>query len=241
VKALLVDDQLEFRESLRDLLASVPDVEIVGEAGNGEKAIAIALDTRPDIILMDIRMPGVDGIAATMAIRKAWPDARILVITTFDDDRLIQEAIGAGATGYVLKGTPLDDLVAILRLATKGYISIGRGNVQRPVNDANDQMRERAKRLSERERQIWALLGRGHTNRDIAGRLFLTGGTVKNYITTILSTLGVRHRTEAALLWRHLSGEAPSIDTFPVSPMSANEPGRGGTTGTPTRRIHEET
>ncbi len=222
MKALLVDDQPEFRESLRDLLASVPGIEIVGEAGNGEEAIAAALATHPDIILMDIRMPHMDGIAATTAIRKAWPDARVLVLTTFDEDRLIQEAISAGATGYLLKGTPLDDLVAILRLATKGYISIGRGNVRRTAVDGDDQTRERAKFLSERERQIWALLGAGHTNRDIAHRLFLTEGTVKNYVTTILSTLAVRHRTEAALLWRHLT-VGPSAQ---CQPMSRDEEGR---------------
>ncbi|HEY1655295.1 MAG TPA: response regulator transcription factor [Candidatus Tumulicola sp.] len=178
MKALLVDDQPEFRKSLRDLLASVPGFEIVGEAGDGKEAVALALESRPDIILMDIRMPRMDGIAATTAIRKVWAAARILVLTTFDDDRLIQEAIAAGAAGYLLKGTPLDDFVAILRLATKGYIAIGRGNVQRPLGDY-DNLRERAERLNERERQIWALIGGGHTNRDIAQRLFLTEGTVR--------------------------------------------------------------
>ena len=207
MRILIVDDQAEFRMSLSDLLSGVAGIEVVGQAENGTDAVALALRTRPDVTLMDIRMPVLDGIAATEEICRRWPDARILVLTTFDDDSLIQSAMRAGATGYLLKATPLDDLLAILQLASRGYIAIGRGGVTKPPQKYDD-VGERAKRLSVREKEVWALIGRGYTNRDIAERLFLTPGTVKNYVTTILATFQVRHRTEAALLWRHSRGES---------------------------------
>ena len=202
MKLVLVDDQAEFRGSMRDLLGSVPGIEVSGEAGNGEEGVARVLALRPDVTLMDIRMPEMDGIAATAAIRERWPQACVLVLTTFDEDELIEKAMRAGAAGYLLKGTPLDDLVAIIGLAQRGYVSIGAG--RRAVQDEHAETRKRAEGLSARERQIWSMIGEGHTNRDIAQRLFLTEGTVKNYVTTILGTLQVRHRTEAALLYRLL-------------------------------------
>lgn len=202
MKVFLVDDQAEFRTALRDLLATVPGVEIVGEAGDGRDAVDAITALRPDITLMDIRMPVMDGIAATRAIRSSVPQARILVLTTFDDDELIKEAVRAGAIGYVLKGTPLEDLVAIIRLALRGYAGIA----PRKGDAARDMDFERAERaaasLSERESEIWSLIGKGLTNREIAKELFLTEGTVKNYVSSILAELGLRHRTEAALLWR---------------------------------------
>jgi DNA-binding NarL/FixJ family response regulator len=202
VRILLVDDQDEFRTSLADLLSRVPEVEVVGETSNGHDGVMLALRLRPDVTLMDLRMPVMDGISATAALRKEWAEACILVLTTFDDDGLIAAAMHAGATGYLLKGTPVDDLVAILRLARRGYISIGRTSpAERSTSD--EETITRANTLSDRAQQIWALIGEGHTNAEIAGRLFLTKGTVKNYVTTILGTLQVRHRTEAALLWRH--------------------------------------
>lgn len=204
MRIVLADDQGEFRASLADLFSLIPGFEVVGQAGDGKEATSLALRLRPDVILMDIRMPVLDGIAATAAIRKTWKDACILVLTTFDDDALIEGAMLAGATGYLLKGTPLDDLIAILQLARRGYIAIGRGSVRERQASDDDEVSKRANTLSDRERQIWALIGQGHTNGDIAERLSLTKGTVKNYVTTILGTLQVRHRTEAALLWRHV-------------------------------------
>lgn len=206
MRILLVDDQAEFRASLADLLSRVPEIEVVGEASDGKEATSLALRLQPDVVLMDIRMPVLDGIAATAAIRAEWKDACILVLTTFDEDALIESAMRAGATGYLLKGTPLDDLIAILHLARRGYIAIGRGSSHERRAPDDDEIATRANSLTEREKQIWALIGQGHTNRDIAERLNLTKGTVKNYITTILGTLQVRHRTEAALLWRHAQG-----------------------------------
>lgn len=199
MKLVLVDDQADFRSGLRDLLSSAAEMEIVGEAAHGEDAVEAVLKLRPDVTLMDIRMPVMDGIAATSAIRARWPDACVLMLTTFDEDALVRDAMRAGATGYLLKGMPLEDMRAILKLALRGYTTIApRVSARSPEIDAA----ALAAHLSERERQIWALLGEGFTNRDIAEQLFITEGTVKNYVSGILGTLGVRHRTEAALLWR---------------------------------------
>jgi DNA-binding NarL/FixJ family response regulator len=199
MKLLIADDQPAFRTGLRDLLTTVPDIELIGEAANGEEAVVAALRLDPDITLMDIRMPVMDGIAATAAIRARNPQACVLVLTTFDEDRLVRESIRAGACGYLLKGTPLDDMLAIFSLVLRGYTAIGKG-VRTPIQTR--ECEEQILRLSARERDILELIGKGFTNRDIAETLFLTEGTVKNYVTQILSTLGVRHRTEAALLWR---------------------------------------
>ena len=199
MKLLIADDQREFRTGLRDLLCAADGIEVIGEAANGEDAVHAALALHPDITLMDIRMPVMDGVAATRAIRTAWPRACILMLTTFDEDRLVRESMSAGACGYLLKGTPLEDMLAIFALALRGYTSIGKG-VRLPTQAKGREEQFRA--LSARERDILELIGKGFTNRDIAETLFLTEGTVKNYVTQILGTLGVRHRTEAALLWR---------------------------------------
>jgi DNA-binding NarL/FixJ family response regulator len=205
VKLVLVDDQTPFRSGLRDLLASADGVEVVGEASGGREGIEVVLRTRPDITLMDVRMPGVDGIAATASIRSQWPQACVLVLTTFDEDSLVRAAIEAGAAGYLLKGMPLEEMLSVLQLALRGYTTVGprapspKAFIRQPESD-DSAMRDAM--LSERERQVWGLLGEGFTNRDIAERLFITEGTVKNYVSGILAALGVRHRTEAALLWR---------------------------------------
>ena len=199
MRVLVADDQSDFRRALCDLLGSVPAIDVVGEAADGREAVDAALRLRPDVTLMDIRMPVMDGIAAVTAIRAMEPDACILMLTTFDEDRLVHDSIRAGASGYLLKGTPLDDMLAIFELALRGYTAIGKGMLRRTGVE-----RQPMDRLSQREREILALIGEGLTNRDIAERLFLTEGTVKNYVTQILGELGVRHRTEAALLWRSL-------------------------------------
>lgn len=203
MKIAIVDDQSEYRRSLSELLSSVPEVEVAGEANDGVQGVELVLRLRPDVTLMDVRMPHMDGIAATSNILQNWPQARILVLTTFDEDALIAQAMTAGATGYILKGTPLNDLLAILRLAVRGYVSIGRSSVLERNATEHSAVLSAAEKLSERETQVWSLIGRGLTNRDIADRLAITPGTVKNYISSVLAALNVRHRTEAALLWRH--------------------------------------
>jgi DNA-binding NarL/FixJ family response regulator len=209
MRILIVDDQADFRSGLRDVLSTVEAVEVVGEAADGKSAIAAASRLKPEIILMDIRMPAMNGIAATAAIHSAHPSICILVLTTFDEDRLIHDAMTAGAAGYILKGTSVDDIVSICGLALRGYIAIGPrgslpGTLTSDFSEEFDKATESALRLSDRERDVWSLLGQGATNREIAQRLLLTEGTIKNYVTAILAALGLRHRTEAALLWRSL-------------------------------------
>lgn len=207
MKIVIADDQTEFRSGLHDLLSSVPDIEVVGEAANGAQAVDAALRLAPDITLMDIRMPVMDGIAATAAIRSQNANACVLVLTTFDEDRLVRDSMRAGAAGYLLKGTPLEDMLSIFSLALRGYTAIAKG-VRLPAQSGEEEaekerdMYYRMLRLSGREREILALIAEGLTNRDIAQTLYLTEGTVKNYVTQILGTLGVHHRTQAALLWR---------------------------------------
>jgi DNA-binding NarL/FixJ family response regulator len=210
MKLVLIDDQADFRSGLRDLLSSADDVEVIGEAADGRAGVETVLRLQPDITLMDIRMPVMDGIAATAAIRASRPAACVLALTTFDEDTLIRDAMRAGAAGYLLKGMPLDEMLSVRRLALRGYTTIGpRAGAADALADAvatpSNDVTALAARLSEREAQIWELLGEGCTNRDIAEQLFITEGTVKNYVSSILATLGVRHRTEAALLWRAIS------------------------------------
>lgn len=214
MRIVLVDDQADFRTALRDLLDTAEGIDIVGEASNGRDAIDTVLRNNPDVTLMDVRMPVMDGIAATAAIRASRPGACIIVLTTFDDDALIRDAIEAGAAGYLLKGMALDDMLSVLRLAMMGYATVAPrtrapGQALREETALSTDVAERAARLSEREMEIWSLLGRGCTNRDIASSLFITEGTVKNYVSSILATLGVRHRTEAALLWTINAAQAP--------------------------------
>jgi DNA-binding NarL/FixJ family response regulator len=204
MKLVLVDDQRAFRAGLRDLLSSADGVEVIGEAADGREGVEVVLRLLPDVTLMDIRMPVMDGIAATAAILASRPDACVLVLTTFDEDALVRQAIQAGAAGYLLKGMPLDEMLSVLALARRGYTTIGpRSGPSTPIGAAGP-AGDAGAQLSEREAQIWSLIGEGRTNRDIAEQLFITEGTVKNYVSGLLAALGVRHRTEAALLWRGL-------------------------------------
>jgi DNA-binding NarL/FixJ family response regulator len=209
MKIVLVDDQSDFRAGLRDLLLSAEGIDVVGEAAEGREGVDVVLRAQPDVTLMDIRMPVMDGIAATAAIRAAAPAACVLVLTTFDEDELMRDAMRAGAAGYLLKGMPLDEMLTVLALAVRGYTTIGpraspaNALVETALPGRDEEAR--TSRLSERETQIWSLLGEGYTNRDIAERLFITEGTVRNYVSVILAAIGARHRTEAALLWRNRS------------------------------------
>jgi DNA-binding NarL/FixJ family response regulator len=211
MRILIVDDQGSFRTGLRALLSTVAGIEVVGEAENGQEAIAAAERLHPDLILMDARMPVLDGIAATAAIRARDPHACVLVLTTFDEDEIVVEAIRAGAAGYLLKGTPIADMAEIFALALRGYTALGPGIARRALlatpseETVVPEELARVAELSEREREILTLIAQGLTNREVAARLFLSEGTVKNYASAILATLRLRHRTEAALLWRALS------------------------------------
>ena len=211
IRTLLVDDQRLMREGLRILMELEPDVEIVGEAENGEAALKAYAELKPDVVLMDVRMPGMDGVEATWRLRDRWPEARVIILTTFDDDEYVFEGLRAGALGYLLKDVSGSDLAEAVRTVAAGGAliqpSVARKVVAEfarlapPARDAGAGLPEP---LSEREIEILRLLADGLTNRQIAGRLSLAEGTVKNYVTNILGKLGARDRTQAAIRAREL-------------------------------------
>jgi DNA-binding NarL/FixJ family response regulator len=211
VRVVIADDQALFREGLRTLLSTRSDVEVVGEAANGEQAVALVEKLQPTVVLMDLRMPGVDGIHATARIRDRWPSIPVLVLTTFDDDASLFGALRVGAAGYLLKDVSSETLVAAIHAAAKGE-SFLQSTVTGRVVAAFARLMEsggpRAEALvlplSPRERDILALLGAAASNKEIADRLNLAEGTVKNHVTNILTKLDVRDRTQAAIRARQL-------------------------------------
>jgi DNA-binding NarL/FixJ family response regulator len=211
IRILLVDDQRLMREGLRILLELEPDLKIVGEATDGQSALEAYAELKPDVVLMDVRMPGMDGVEATWRLHERWPEARVIILTTFDDDEYVFEGLRAGARGYLLKDVSGHDLADAVRTVAAGGAliepSVARKVVAEfarmapPVRPADAGL---AEPLSEREEEILRLVARGLSNREIADRLCLAPGTVKNYVTTILQKLGARDRTQAALRAREL-------------------------------------
>jgi DNA-binding NarL/FixJ family response regulator len=207
IRLLLVDDQLLFREGLAFLLAQQSELEVVGEATDGQEAIDFATQLQPDVILMDMRMPKLDGVAATRAIHQRSPWIKILVLTTFDLDDYIWKSLQAGALGYLLKNTPTQQMADSIRAVHQGYGQIDRTiaarvftQMQSPVAEAEGANNSDLMDLfNDRERDVLAELAQGKNNREIAQVLNVTEGTVKNYITRILWQLGLRDRTQAAL------------------------------------------
>ena len=211
VRVLLVDDQALFREALATLLEVRDEIEVVGEAGDGAAALEQAAVLRPDVVLMDLHMPVLDGIAATRRLRVEQPDVRVLALTTFDDDEDVFAALRAGAVGYLLKDVASDRLVEGLLAAARGESvlqpSVAAKVVARfaslPDDDA-PRPQPLVVPLSDRELDVLRLLGDGCSNREIATSLFLAEGTVKNHVTNVLAKLGARDRTQAALRGRSL-------------------------------------
>jgi DNA-binding NarL/FixJ family response regulator len=210
IKILLVDDQPLFREGLRTLLSVQSDFEIVGEAGNGEEAIKLARTLQPAVVLMDLQMPVLDGVAATRCLKTEQPDCRIIVLTTFDDDENVFDGLRAGAVGYLLKDAPSEKLCEAIRLAARGesflqpsvaakVVAEFARLTSRTATPSQAHTEPLIEPLSDREREILSLISNGASNREIANTLFLAEGTVKNHVTNILGKLGVRDRTQAAL------------------------------------------
>jgi len=206
VRVLLVDDHAIVREGLRALLEEEGGFAVAGEAADGERAVAAAHELAPDVILMDLLMPGVDGLEALRRIRAADSEARVLVLTSAQDDRAVRQAIDAGAVGFLFKDVSRRDLVRAVRDAAAGRPTLHpeaqRVLMKRPERSPLDE-------LTPRERSVLELIAQGRSNRQIALRLELTEGTVKGYVSTILDKLGVQDRTGAALFAvRHgLGGE----------------------------------
>lgn len=211
IRIMLVDDQRLMRDGLRTLLDLEPDLEVIGEAADGQGAINLYHDLQPDVVLMDVRMPGMDGVEATRRLCTRWDEPKIIILTTFDEDEYIFEGLRAGAMGYLLKAVSGEELAAAIRTVASGNAQID-PSVTRKVVAEFARLAEPAREpdagfpepLTERETDILKLLARGLSNREIAEQLFLAEGTVKNYVTTILQKIGVRDRTQAALRGREL-------------------------------------
>jgi DNA-binding NarL/FixJ family response regulator len=211
IRVLLVDDQRLMRDGLRTLLELEGDLEVVGEAGNGEQALRIYQDLLPDVVLMDVRMPVMDGVEATRRLVERWHDARVIIVTTFDDDEYVFDGLRAGARGYLLKDVSGHELAEAVRTVAAGGAliepSVARkvlAEFSRLAPPARPGAEALAEPLSERELEILQLLARGLTNREIAWQVSLAEGTVKNYVTSILGKIGARDRTQAALRAREL-------------------------------------
>jgi DNA-binding NarL/FixJ family response regulator len=219
IQVLLGDDQAILRQGLRALLSLEADIQIAGEAENGREALAHVqrlLNTPQaiDVVLMDIRMPIMDGVATTRELLRQYPALKVLVLTTFDEDTLVRQAVQAGAVGYLLKDTPSEEVAQSIRAVHRGYAQFGPGIFQKmrpPAVDTakNPRLPPGLDALTPREREVFVLIGQGASNREIAQALFLSEGTVKNHVTHVLSRLNLRDRTQVALLAASLAQENP--------------------------------
>jgi len=202
VRVLIADDHPMFRFGMRTRLGAEADLEVVGEAGAGDEAVALTAELAPDVVLMDLNLPGLNGIEATRAIREASPNVAVLIVTMFDDDSVFA-AMRAGARGYFLKGAEGDETVRAVRAVANGEAIFSPSVAQRLIGFFATP-REPAARsvfpeLTERERDVLALIARGYTNPAIAGQLVLSPKTVRNYVSSIFSKLQVADRAEAIL------------------------------------------
>jgi DNA-binding NarL/FixJ family response regulator len=205
IRILLVDDQLLIRQGLKSLLESNEDMQVIGEAENGQRALEQIPILQPDIVLMDIRMPVMDGVAATGAIAQKYPHTKVLVLTTFDDDEYVSQAMRLGAKGYLLKDTEPEELALAIRSVYRGHTQLGPGLFEKalmstPTPTLSVEQPPELAQLTPRELDVLRLMASGANNREIAQSLFLSENTVKNYVTSILSRLNLRDRTQAALL-----------------------------------------
>jgi len=211
IRVALVDDQDLFREGLHTLLSVQPEIDVVGEASNGEEGLALAVRFQPDVVLMDVQMPVLDGVAATRQLKRKLPDCHVIMLTTFDDDEYVFEGLRAGALGYLLKDTSSENLLNAIRAAARGESFLQPSVAAKVVNEftrlsdsAPASPTTDTEPLTARERDILRLLVEGLSNREIADELVITEGTVKNHVTNSLSTLGVQSRTQAALKAKQL-------------------------------------
>ncbi len=204
INILLVDDQNLIRQGLKALLELEPDLQIIGEAENGQIAIDLAKELQPNVILMDIRMPIMDGVMATKEICRQFPDVNILILTTFDDDSYVSAAIEYGAKGYLLKDTPSEEIAAAIRAVDRGYTHLAPGMMEKVIsgrfNEPEIASPAELADLTPRELEVLKLIAAGANNREIAQKLYISEGTVKNHVTHLLNRLNLRDRTQAAIL-----------------------------------------
>jgi DNA-binding NarL/FixJ family response regulator len=212
MKVIICDDQAIVRDGLELLLNLERDIDVVGLAQDGAEAVDLVAQHEPDLVLMDLKMPGMNGIAATRQIRTHYPEVKILVLTTYDDDEWVFDAIRVGASGYLLKDTPRADVIKAVRgtVAGQSYVDpqVTGKLLQQVASQQTHPTTLITDKLTDREVDVLRLLAQGLNNADIAGRLYLSEGTVRNYISAILSKLDVADRTQAAVMAiRHGLGE----------------------------------
>ncbi|HLF03253.1 MAG TPA: response regulator transcription factor [Anaerolineales bacterium] len=199
IRILLVEDQTLMRQGLKTILDLEPGLQVAGEAGEGEGGVRAALDLRPDVILMDVQMPGkMNGVEATAAICAAWPGAKVIILTTFDRDDYVFQGVRAGALGYLLKDTPAEKLIETIRRVHAGEIFIQPEIASRALRELVRPQANPLEPLSDREREVLVLLAQGASNKEIAEKLVITEGTVKNHVSNILVKLQAENRTQAA-------------------------------------------
>ncbi|KUO09417.1 response regulator [Streptomyces sp. DSM 15324] len=206
VRVVLADDQPLARSGLRVLMADHSDLEVVGEAATGAEAVQLVSDTSPDVVVMDIRMPGMDGIEATRLITAGPASTRVLVLTTFDEDDHVYGALRAGASGFVVKDMALDDILAAIRVVAAGDALIAPGVTRRLIADfigrpaaVPERFPRPVEGITEREREVLTLVGRGRSNTEIAEDLFITVATAKSHVSRLLTKLGARDRVQLVI------------------------------------------
>jgi DNA-binding NarL/FixJ family response regulator len=186
------------------LLKLEPDIEVVGTAEDGDEVVAMVAKKEPDLVLMDLKMPGLNGVEATRQIRTKHPDVKVLVLTTYDDDEWVFDAVKAGASGYLLKDTPRDELVKAIRGTVTGKTYVDPSVAGKVLGQVSSHQTQPAtlitSKLTEREIEVLRLIAKGLSNTDISDRLFLSEGTVRNHVSAILAKLGVSDRTQAAVI-----------------------------------------
>jgi DNA-binding NarL/FixJ family response regulator len=204
IRVVLADDQPLVRAGLRVLIADTPGLEVIGEAATGAQAVQLARDTRPDVVMMDIRMPGMDGIEATRMITAGDDAARVVILTTFDDDDYVYAALRAGASGFLVKDMALDDILTAIRVVAAGDALIAPSVTRRLIEEFAGRpgpapQRQDINGVTQREREVLTLVGRGMSNGEIAAHLFISTATAKAHVARLLTKLGARDRVQLVI------------------------------------------
>jgi DNA-binding NarL/FixJ family response regulator len=204
MKIIICDDQAIVRDGLEMLLKLEPDIEVIGHADDGAAAVEMMVRQKPDLVLMDLKMPVMNGVEATRQIRAKYPEVKVLVLTTYDDDEWVFDAIRAGASGYLLKDTPRDEFIKAVRGTVTGKTYVDPSIAGKVLRQASSHQTQPATlitgKLTDREIEVLSLIAKGFSNADISERLFLSEGTVRNHVSAILAKLGVTDRTQAAVI-----------------------------------------
>ncbi|MBM7789186.1 response regulator transcription factor [Tenggerimyces flavus] len=207
IRVVLADDETMIRAGVKAILGTEPSIEVVAEGANGHEAVELVRSHRPDVVLLDIRMPGLDGLAAAAEIRKVRPETAVVMLTTFGEDAYVARALSSGANGFLLKASDPRELIAAVRAVADGAAYLSPTVARQVINQLSgtayargEEARALLGQLTDREREVLALVGQGLSNAEIARRLHLVEGTVKSYVSTILTRLDAKNRVQAAIL-----------------------------------------